>query len=53
MEEPVDAFGSDNPDDFLIIVLDDDTDIDGDNMVEVGAVDETEEGKDMVGLWEE
>ena len=43
---------SDNPDDFLNIVLDGDTDIDEDNMVEVGVVDEGED-EDMVGLWQE
>ena len=50
--EPVEVTGSDNPDDFPNIVLDDDMDIDGDDMVEVGIVDDTEE-EDMVGLWEE
>ena len=50
--EPVEVTGSDNPNDFLILVLDDDTDIIEDDMVEVGVVDETEE-EDMVGLWEE
>ena len=50
--EPVDVFGSDNLHDFPNIVLDDDMDIDGNNMVEVGVVDEEEE-EDMVGLWEE
>ena len=50
--EPVEVTGSDNPNDFLILVLDEDTDIIEDDMVEVGIVDETEE-EDMVGLWEE
>ena len=52
MEEQVDVFGSDNPDDFPNIVLDDDTDIVEDDMVEIGVGDETEE-EDMVGLSEE
>ena len=47
-------FGSDNPDDFPNIVLDDEMDIDEDVMVEVDVVDEEEdEDEDMVGLWEE
>ena len=50
--EPVDVFGSDDPDDFPNIVLDGDTDIVEDDMVEVGAVDETEE-EDLMELWEE
>ena len=50
--EPVDVFGSDDPDDFPNIVLDDDMDIDEDDMVEVGVVDEIGE-EDLVGLWEE
>ena len=50
--EPVDVSGSDDPDDFPNIVLDDDMDIVEDDMVEVDIVDETEE-EDMVGLWEE
>ena len=40
---------SDNPDDFLNIVLDDNMDINEDGVVEVGVVDKTEE-EDMVGL---
>ena len=53
MGEPVNLFGSDNPDDFPNFVLDDDTDIVEDNMVEVGIVDETKEEEDSVELWEE
>ena len=49
--EAVDVFGSDDPDDFPNIVLDDNMDIDEDDMVEVGVMDEEEE-EDMVGLWE-
>ena len=52
MGEPVDAFVSDNPDDCPSIVLDDDTDIVEDNMVEVGNVDKKDE-EDSVELWEE
>ena len=52
MGEPVEVIGSDNPDDFLHVVLDEDMDIDEDNMVEVDVVDEKEE-EDMVGLSEE
>ena len=52
IDEAVDALGSDNPDDFPNIVLDEDTDIDEDVMVEVDVVGE-EEDEDMVGLWEE
>ena len=56
--EPVEVTGTDDPDDFPNIVLDDDMDIDEDDMVEVGAVDETEEEEeeeeeDIVGLSEE
>ena len=50
--EPVDVLGSNNPDDFPNIILDDDMDIVEDTMVEVGVVDE-EEDEDMVGLWQE
>ena len=52
IDEAVDVLGSDNPDDFPNIVLDEDTDIDEDVMVEVDVVGE-EEDEDMVGLWEE
>ena len=52
MGEPVDAFVSDNPDECPSIVLDDDTDIVEDNMVEVGNVDKKDE-EDSVELWEE
>ena len=48
--EPVEVTGTDDPDDFPNIVLDDDMDIDEDVMVEVGVVDEDE---DMVGCWQE
>ena len=51
-EEQVDAFGSDNPDDFPDIVLDGDTDIVEDDIVEIGVVEE-EYDEDMVGLWQE
>ena len=50
--QPAEVTGSHNPNDFLNIVLDDETDIAEDDMVEVGVVDETEE-EDMVGLWQE
>ena len=50
--EAVDVFGSDDPDDFPDVTFDDDTDIVEDDIVEIGAVDETEE-EDMGGLWEE
>ena len=52
MREPVDVFGSDDPDDFPNIVFDDDMDIDEDSMVEGGILDEKDE-EDSVGLWEE
>ena len=50
--EAVDVFGSDDPDDFPNIVLDDNMDIDEDDMVEVDVVDEPEE-EDMVRLSKE
>ena len=50
--ETVNVLGSDNPDDFLNVVLDHDMDINEDGMVKVGVVDEEEE-EDMVGLWQE
>ena len=50
--EAVDVLGSDNPNDFSNIVLDDDMDIDENDMVEVGVVDEIGE-EDLMGLWEE
>ena len=50
--EPVDAFGSDDPDDFPNVVLDDDMDIVEDSMVEVGVVDKIGE-EDLMELWEE
>ena len=49
---PADVFESDNLDDFLNIVLDDNMDINEDGVVEVGVVDEGED-EDMVGLWQE
>ena len=52
MGEPVDVFVSDNPDDFLNIVLDDNMDINEDGVVEVGVVDEKDK-EDSVGLWQE
>ena len=52
INEAVDVLESDNPDDFLHVTFDDDMDIDEDDMVEVGIVEETEE-EDLVGLWEE
>ena len=52
MGEPVDAFGSDNPNDFPNVVLDHDMDIVEDGMVEVGVVDKIGE-EDLMGLWEE
>ena len=50
--EIVYVFGSDNPGDFVNVAFDDDTDIDEDDMIEVGVVDDGED-EDMVGLWEE
>ena len=52
MGEVVDVPESNNPDDFPNIVLDEDADIDENDMVEVGAVDEKEE-EHLMGLWEE
>ena len=52
MGDPVDAFGSDNPDDFPNIVFGDDMDVDEDDMVEVGIVDKKDE-EDSVELREE
>ena len=49
---PGDVFESDNLDDFLNIVLDDNMDIVEDSMVEVSIVDEKDE-EDSVELWEE
>ena len=50
--EVVEVTGTDDPDNFPNVDFDDDMEIDEDDMVEVGAVDETEE-EDMVGLSEE